>query len=86
MSGGTNKKDVYYALVDFGYEDIQMRKPEWGEQQCRDWLKANEDDLRDQLSEYGGEILNDLLGAATCNIEEVGYEHAPRAVETPEGN
>ena len=55
------RKEGHYALTSWAWEDIQLLKEDWSEQECKDWLEENEETLKDCLIEHGWDILRDSL-------------------------
>ncbi len=51
-----------YATLSWNPADISALRPNWTEEQCRDWLAANEYRIRERLCEHGWEVIETLLG------------------------
>lgn len=50
-----------FAGIVWRVEDVQAFRPEWSDEKCRKWLMQNERWFRDQLIEYGNEMLHNAL-------------------------
>ena len=50
-----------YAHTKWSWEDVAGIKPEWSEDRCREWWKQNEKWFRDIMTQYGNEVLSDVL-------------------------
>lgn len=51
-----------YATTTWSWEDVAGMKPDWTEEQCRQWWENNEKWFKDVLTEYGNEILSNIPG------------------------
>lgn len=54
-------EDETYATTTWSWEDVAGIKPEWSEEQCREWWEQNEKWFRDVITQYGNEVLSDVL-------------------------
>ena len=58
-------KRKYFAIVRWMIDDVQTRRPDWTEEQCKTWLEKNERALEDMLTEYGNGCLDQMLEEVT---------------------
>lgn len=51
-----------YAVIIWSWDDLQsnMVKPDWSEEECRDWMANNADKVIDANMEHGWEVLSIL--------------------------
>lgn len=56
------KDENQYAKVVWLAGDVQSLRPEWSEDQCKQWLAENEGTIQDRMVEIGWEVIEDLLG------------------------
>lgn len=50
-----------YAKVEWTAEDVQTLRPDWTDDQCEEWLMANQKYIQDRLVELGWEVIESLL-------------------------
>jgi len=51
----------FFAEVKWTPGDIQTLKPDWSDEQAKEWLEKNARAIRDRLVELGWEVIEDLL-------------------------
>lgn len=61
VSRGLDDPGEFFAVVRWCIEDIQELRPDWTGDECRQWWKENEKAFHDLLTQYGNEILSDML-------------------------
>ena len=59
----TQDSDVrVYADAEWTLDDLRRHVPdEWTDEQCHEWLRDNEDDIRDEMISKGWEVIENLL-------------------------
>lgn len=50
-----------YAVVTWTAADVQTLRPNWGLEQCEEWLADNEHHIQSRLTEVGWECIQALL-------------------------
>ena len=64
-------KKQWYATVCWWIEDVKgMVSPEMTDKEAHDWLAENEKHIQERLSEYGIEIIRDLINLTSSKEEE----------------
>ena len=61
MSDNKYPQDPEKVYIVWSWTDIQSLKPDWDEQQCRDWLNANGSYIQDRSIELGWEVIEALF-------------------------
>jgi len=56
-----NEQKPEYAKLSWHAEDVQSVRKGWTLEQCEKWLEENGKHLRDRLTEFGFEVIQDLL-------------------------
>ena len=57
-----NGKAENYGTTTWSWEDVAGMKPDWTEEQCQNWWNSNKKWFLDVLTEYGNEILSNIVG------------------------
>ena len=75
-------KKRWYATVRWCIEDVQgFVFPEMTEKKAHEWLAENEEHIQERLSEYGIEIIRDLIDLTSSEEEEEEEEEEDQTTD-----
>lgn len=57
----TSEPGEYFAVTRWMVEDVQALRPEWTKEQAASWWKTHERAFSETLTQYGNEILSNML-------------------------
>jgi hypothetical protein len=55
------EEEPKFAQLAWMAGDVQTHKPDWTEEQCREWLDQNQKYIQDRLCELGNEVIGTLV-------------------------
>mgnify|MGYP003997906751 CR=1 FL=1 len=55
------EEEPKFAQLAWMAGDVQTHKPDWTEEQCREWLAHNQKHIQNRLCELGNEVIGTLV-------------------------